>query len=634
MNILVVDGERRLLELLRNLLEGEGHQVAVADDLLRAGALIRSRLPEMLVLSVHLSKGSGLQLLHELRDQPGGRSVFVVLTGSGRGGGDRAVARAMEECRVDHLLRKPFPMFDLLDLVREAAAGSGASDSGIIDEEPVHDPLSTLVSANVPAMSDPISPRKTSEVHLPRGASYVDRALHRDNLQRLAGLWVRRASGVVTLQNGPSGARGWMAMGEGGPLDSDGWELLSAALHGGQMTFERREVPGAGDQLGLGAMIFGRVRDPARVDFLDEARMKALMPPRHPAPLLGLPLQPESRWLIETVDPSVPLGERAATGGVDLVAAGPDLEALQRMGLLELGLPMMREGTSGGFRPRGVTARRVRDESPTETYAVVGDETPSVAERLRARREAETSSSMSTVTGRSQRRRSSATAQRDEARNSEVIARRLRREASLIGHEGPEVILGVPGDADPELVGAAHARMTARYQQIAQDKTLPPSARDDAQRLLQAVEDAKTALLSGRSRRPVEVVPEEERLLHRGRDYVAREEWPAALAALRRARDLRLDHPGILANLGWATLHDPQLDEIDREEEARGLLALAVQFAPDDPEGNLYYARFLETQDDPERALPYARRALAANPEDGPTQRLVARLQRAVATPG
>jgi len=225
----------------------------------------------------------------------------------------------------------------------------------------------------------------------------------------------------------------------------------------------------------------------------------------------------------------------------------------------------------------------------------------------------------------------------DPAAAREARMRILRREAELSDTQSAAVILGVPADASPELVEAAGARMVARYDAMRSDADLPPEGRELAARILRRVQEAHRRLqgrshaedqLSARFSSPIQT--EEDQLLEGAWQRIELGRWAEALSMLRRARDLKLDHPGILCALGWATQHDARMAPAERDEETRGLLLLAVQFDPDHAQANLLLARFLEDRGEHASALRHARRAVRSAPEDTESLVLQRRLEQRV----
>jgi two-component system response regulator PilR (NtrC family) len=66
--ILIVDDERSMREFLQILLEGEGHAVEVSESVAAARARCEASPPELVFLDLRLPDGSGMDLLHWLRD--------------------------------------------------------------------------------------------------------------------------------------------------------------------------------------------------------------------------------------------------------------------------------------------------------------------------------------------------------------------------------------------------------------------------------------------------------------------------------------------------------------------------------------------------------------------------------------
>jgi DNA-binding NtrC family response regulator len=112
-DVLVVDDEPSLRLLCRVNLELEGHRVREAASLGEAREQIERRLPDVILLDVHMGGEDGLELLDEVRtlDLP----VRVVLLSGSSDVGPEICAQ------VDGVLGKPF------DLGRLAAAVAGCT---------------------------------------------------------------------------------------------------------------------------------------------------------------------------------------------------------------------------------------------------------------------------------------------------------------------------------------------------------------------------------------------------------------------------------------------------------------------------------------------------------------------------
>jgi len=110
--ILVVDDDRKLVEMLRRTLSYEGYQVLTAADGHEALALARARRPDMLVLDWMLPGLDGLGVLRALRGDDG--TPVLMLTARDTVA-DRVVGL---DSGADDYLVKPFAPAELLARVR------------------------------------------------------------------------------------------------------------------------------------------------------------------------------------------------------------------------------------------------------------------------------------------------------------------------------------------------------------------------------------------------------------------------------------------------------------------------------------------------------------------------------------
>ncbi len=78
--ILVVDDEEDILDLLRDLLEGEGYDVDCASDAGSALGLVRERIYDVAIVDFSLPDMDGVMLHRKIREMDGelaGKTVFV-----------------------------------------------------------------------------------------------------------------------------------------------------------------------------------------------------------------------------------------------------------------------------------------------------------------------------------------------------------------------------------------------------------------------------------------------------------------------------------------------------------------------------------------------------------------------------
>jgi CheY-like chemotaxis protein len=113
--ILVVDDNRDAAQALRLLLEGEGHEVRVADDGPSGLAVAKEYRPDVALLDIGLPKMNGYELAQRLREDPSLHgTLLIAVTGYGQMH-DRARASASG---FQHHLVKPVEFGALQQLLR------------------------------------------------------------------------------------------------------------------------------------------------------------------------------------------------------------------------------------------------------------------------------------------------------------------------------------------------------------------------------------------------------------------------------------------------------------------------------------------------------------------------------------
>jgi DNA-binding response OmpR family regulator/tetratricopeptide (TPR) repeat protein len=221
-----------------------------------------------------------------------------------------------------------------------------------------------------------------------------------------------------------------------------------------------------------------------------------------------------------------------------------------------------------------------------------------------------------------------------DSRQTAQIVERLDRELAILHASTPEVVLGIPSRANAELLKQAAQRMRRRYQAVLGEQGLPKEAHDLANQILALVEEAYLRL-ANTTKDPTSsfltVVDHAiDARLQRARLLITQEEWNEAELLLSRALEIRADHPGILALLGWARLHKPTVSRLQRLTEARELLERAEQLNPMHPEGQLYYARLLVVDGKPREAQLRAQRAVRAAPTSREATNLLREIEQSL----
>jgi DNA-binding response OmpR family regulator len=110
--ILVAEDDVTMVSLLQTLLKMEGFQVITLDADADIPAAVRHERPDLLLLDVHLSSQSGLEVLESIRKNRATKSLPVVMT-SGSNVKDECIKRGAND-----FLMKPFMPDDLIGMLK------------------------------------------------------------------------------------------------------------------------------------------------------------------------------------------------------------------------------------------------------------------------------------------------------------------------------------------------------------------------------------------------------------------------------------------------------------------------------------------------------------------------------------
>ena len=111
--ILLAEDDITMVSLLKTLLKMEGFEVVALQADADVPAAVRSERPDVLLLDVHLSRQSGLEILDELRNSTDTKNVRVVMSSG---------ASVKEECMrrgANGFLLKPFMPDDLISILKQ-----------------------------------------------------------------------------------------------------------------------------------------------------------------------------------------------------------------------------------------------------------------------------------------------------------------------------------------------------------------------------------------------------------------------------------------------------------------------------------------------------------------------------------
>jgi CheY-like chemotaxis protein len=112
--ILVVDDDESVRKSLHRLLSAHGHEVYEASDRIGALAEARRRRPHVMILDLHLSRLSGLQIARAFRDDPSLSAIGLIAFSA-------SVPDWDEELKLfDRVVAKPAPAKVLLAAIAES----------------------------------------------------------------------------------------------------------------------------------------------------------------------------------------------------------------------------------------------------------------------------------------------------------------------------------------------------------------------------------------------------------------------------------------------------------------------------------------------------------------------------------
>ena len=186
------------------------------------------------------------------------------------------------------------------------------------------------------------------------------------------------------------------------------------------------------------------------------------------------------------------------------------------------------------------------------------------------------------------------------------------------------VILGVPHDADREMLERAGRRMQSRYAELAERET--GEARELAKAMLEGVLLAVATLDASNAEEQSDDPGDEA--FRAGLRAMSAGDWGTADRRFLAARDMNLDSVRNIAHAGWARVHNPGLPEKARTAEGLDLLLLAEQLNPGYADGQYFLAMVLHRQEDDDGALRRLRRALKSDPGHIAASALVRKLRR------
>jgi DNA-binding response OmpR family regulator len=120
--VLLIEDEPNIVEAIRFLLTREGWHVDTHSDGADAVEVVRTLLPDLIILDVMLPGKSGMDVLRDLRDIDAFANLPVLMLTARGQTRDREMA---EKAGVSRFMTKPFSNTEVLTAVRDLHAQAG-----------------------------------------------------------------------------------------------------------------------------------------------------------------------------------------------------------------------------------------------------------------------------------------------------------------------------------------------------------------------------------------------------------------------------------------------------------------------------------------------------------------------------
>ncbi len=570
MRVLVVDPDDSFCSEALSALEGAGFSAVAAGTPDQVWAQFRASDFGAVLIDLSLKRMNGFDLARELRVAHAARSVEIVLMSPRHKRDSHEIVSLMRDTEARYFFNTPLDFSALVSALKTPQEFTKPQAPESLGAKP-------KVKAPVGGArlaTNGVNPRPKK------------RRINWENTRMMAEVWAGKATGTLRLEGDKSGGVSIVA---GGLVDDAGVTLVKAALVGGTVSFEEAAMPGLGDWARFGRLLFKGAR--AGSDARRLRRYLTAVPTPTATMELArvLPLSDLARRFVARINGVLKVSEILELESLPVGEVSRDILAVLRLGMLKF----------------------CREDSDAQTPSA-----KVVAQKF------------------------SPAAQAPPATESEQLFVRLEREFATICDALPPVVLGIPADSKRAFVDRAGARMRQRYAEILARRDITEEVMSIALEIAKRVDSAhrnfnfKAQSSTGVGRVTSTYVDDVEVLLAQGRELIRQKQWSKADATLAAAHKRRIDHVPVLANLGWARIHNPEVESETRTDEGRDYLLLAEQFDSSDSDGQYYLAQVLVASNRLEAAGERAKRALAAAPDDAARQTLVRKIKVLLAKAG
>jgi len=581
MRLLVVDPDDAFAAEFASHASSAGFEVVHASSPEQMHAHLRIKPFQVVIVDLSLRRMNGFDIARELRMQDPGEELEIVLLSPRHKPDSSEIVSLKRDTGARYFFLKPLnylEVFDGLKVPRKPKA-KGAESEVARPKGP---------SEKMVAPSAVVAPRSIDEGIRKKKKVPKRRDINWDNVKELVAIWSEKRTGTLVLAGESSGSASIIA---GGLANEEGKALVKAALVGGIVAFRANPVDGQGDWMQMGRILFKGARSGVDARTLRRYSSAVAALTDNGDLARSLPLRDGARKFISRMDGALTVREILEREDLPVSEVSRDIVALVRMELVEF------QRESDGAE------ESVQQSEPATTVA------PLRGLNRSAIMDAHIES------------------------GAKKLFNRLEKEFATIRQAAPPIVLGIPADSDRLMVDKAAARMRQRYAEIVATRESSEDVRHLALEIAKRVDQAHRNFnfdpqVSTGNRKANTVVGDDvSRMLEEGREFIADKAWGQADEVLARAHTKRIDNVPVLANLGWARLHNPDLDLEVRTEEGRDFLLLAEQFDPMDADGQYFLAQVLVASNRLDAAEERADRAVKAMPDDKGRQTLLRKIK-------
>jgi len=486
-----------------------------------------------------------------------------------------------------------------------------------------------------PPLAPPVS--RAARISAPPEEPVIQRprVLNVGILRTLTKIWARRQTGTLKAQDHP----GTALFADGAPADVMSEIFAKESLESTlTLSFAETRSEHNPRRQKFTDLLWKAAKELAEPQFLRFSGKKALEDCAWPHALDELPVHKDIKRIAQSADGYIGLKDLISAIGVDNPERlSAEMSALECMGLLKfaevreakvtkpilLRQPEPEPEPELKEAPKRRTGRlRMDDDLADEELRAAG---LSLDEEITAEK---TLDREPTLDEPAPKRRAARGSMREQ-----MELKRLRREKEHLERSDDWTVLGIPPTEDRSQVKAAAARMRQRYQDIANDDSLP----EEAHRL--ALDIAAMVTRSAERARPVAETAikgtREDQAFLAGQQAMAAKDWDTAVRCFRTAYKTDLNNAKFMGFYGWSMWrlaeHKNDAEAAKMRDDGMEMLRLSDQFDNGDDAIQLYLATAEREKGEFARAEARCKRIQKRSPDFAGVDMLMGEIKRAKA---